>query len=463
MCGVFLEKNVVKGYLVETYRIVEIRYIKRGTYMYSRTLIDDFFITTLGTRNRLKQMTENELYSLIQSHSTYAQLCRTSFIKCTPKGILLKQNLNRKYCNVQFKLPFQRTKEQEAIAQKLCECSKVYSKILLQAICGAGKTEIVLDVIQQFINDGKRVAFIVPRKDLVEDVYEKYTSYFQGYPIGCKTGTSNRIYTHEIISCFTTHQAHRMYDVFDLILFDEVDAFPYEGNKELEESVERLGRKNACFIFMSATSTMKNIDYTIHMPIRFHGYPHPKVHIGPFCTSLEMSVFYFLKKVEIFLRREKERQDVLPSEEESLPVILFFVQSRKKAADLAQFINQVFEAEHVSDAQHNGKEQYDVRSYYSGIDLGELKNPRFLKESCSILCSTSILERGFTFPNTHVCVLEADAKMMDEKTLVQMVGRSGRTKKYPFGCVYLMPEKKITRAMYQAVKNIQEANRSLYK
>lgn len=75
----------------------------------------------------------------------------------------------------------------------------------------------------------------------------------------------------------------------------------------------------------------------------------------------------------------------------------------------------------------------------------------------SIFVSTSILERGVTVPNAQVIVLEADHAVFDERALVQMAGRVGRTRENPEGRALFLAKQK-TPAVEKAIYWIQEQN-----
>ena len=48
-----------------------------------------------------------------------------------------------------------------------------------------------------------------------------------------------------------------------------------------------------------------------------------------------------------------------------------------------------------------------------------------------LLLTTTILERGVTFPNLDVAVFGAEDRIFTESALVQIAGRVGRSAKYP--------------------------------
>jgi competence protein ComFA len=81
----------------------------------------------------------------------------------------------------------------------------------------------------------------------------------------------------------------------------------------------------------------------------------------------------------------------------------------------------------------------------------------FRQTRTDILVTTTILERGITIPKTDVFILDADAALFDEASLVQMAGRAGRSKDDPFGKVYFAAYNK-TKAQVTAIKQIKHMN-----
>jgi competence protein ComFA len=75
-----------------------------------------------------------------------------------------------------------------------------------------------------------------------------------------------------------------------------------------------------------------------------------------------------------------------------------------------------------------------------------------------MLLTTTILERGVTFPNIDVAVVGAEDDLFSESALVQIAGRAGRSKDYPKGAVMFFHYGK-TEAMFKARRQIQSMNR----
>ena len=59
----------------------------------------------------------------------------------------------------------------------------------------------------------------------------------------------------------------------------------------------------------------------------------------------------------------------------------------------------------------------------------------FRNKEITMLVSTTILERGVTFPFVDVFVLESNHRLFTKSALVQISGRVGRSKERPTGTI----------------------------
>jgi competence protein ComFA len=115
-----------------------------------------------------------------------------------------------------------------------------------------------------------------------------------------------------------------------------------------------------------------------------------------------------------------------------------------------------------------------LRSALPGIPIGATSSKdaertqrvqAFRNRELRILVTTTILERGVTVPFSDVFILDADSKLFDEASLVQMAGRAGRSKDDPNGRVYFLASasnQSQRRAIAQIASMNREAERSGY-
>lgn len=69
------------------------------------------------------------------------------------------------------------------------------------------------------------------------------------------------------------------------------------------------------------------------------------------------------------------------------------------------------------------------------ISYEKEKVQKMRKQETLILLTTTILERGVTFPHIDVAVLGAEERIFTESALVQIAGRVGRSVEAPTGDV----------------------------
>lgn len=80
----------------------------------------------------------------------------------------------------------------------------------------------------------------------------------------------------------TTHQLMRYKNAFDVLVVDEVDAFPYSMDERLQFAVLKSMKKTGVRIYLSATPSKKMQKdvarrqlEAIKIPLRFHQKPLP--------------------------------------------------------------------------------------------------------------------------------------------------------------------------------------------
>ena len=330
-------------------------------------------------------------------------------------------------------LSYELSEEQKELSDRLLENYKNGINSLIHAVCGSGKTEIVLGVISYAVRCGERVAFCIPRRDVVIEIYDRLKEIFKWNKVVAVYGGNTERLEGDIV-VLTTHQLFRYQNYFHLIVLDEIDAFPYAGNDLLDTFF-----KKACigsYIMMSATPSKKVIENfkksngdILSLNVRFHRHllPVPEVYIKkkPFYFQ---TLFHYLSK---FLNETKQVFIFAPTIDicENLFAILKFkfkegncVHSKKE--DRAQIIND------------------------------------FKKQKYKYLVTTAVLERGVTVKNLQVIVFLADHYVYKTHTLVQIAGRSGRKKDAPEGRVIFICEKR-TEEIDEAINQIEHSNKDM--
>jgi late competence protein required for DNA uptake (superfamily II DNA/RNA helicase) len=168
----------------------------------------------------------------------------------------------------------------DAAVQFIRESSNERKELLIWAVTGAGKTEVVFQAIYHALNQNKKILIATPRKDVVLELTPRLKSAFPNTPIISLHGDS--IQKGEIGSLViaTTHQAINFYQYFDLVIVDEVDAYPFHNNPMLHLAVDRAAAKDGQKIYLTATPPRQILQrvregraHSVRIPVRHHGYP----------------------------------------------------------------------------------------------------------------------------------------------------------------------------------------------
>ena len=341
--------------------------------------------------------------------------------------------VSREKAKVNYKLDFALSPEQEKIAYQLKINDKNGKNPLLNAVCGAGKTEIVYEIISYVLSNGGRVGFAIPRRDVVIELLPRLQKAFSNQKVIAVYGGHTKTLVGDI-TLLTTHQLYRFSNYFDLLIIDEIDAFPFQNNDLLEAFFKKSIRTN--YILMSATPSEKIIEefknensHISYLYKRFHNHaiPVPKVLLRPKL----LQIYFILKKIKEYQSKHKPLLIFVPTIEEGEKLLNW----------LKVFVTSI-------DLVHSKKENRD-----------ELV-AKFKKRGIDVLITTSILERGITIEELQVIVFMADHTLFNEQNLTQIAGRVGRKIKSPTGDVYFLAYE-LTEAMEKSISSVNEANKHL--
>ena len=331
-------------------------------------------------------------------------------------------------------LGYSLSEDQQRLSSQLLENYKNGYNSFVSAVCGSGKTEIVIEVIKYVISVGYKCGFAIPRKDVAIELHERFKNIFKNKTVTLVCGGhSENLYGDLVI--LTTHQLYRYSHYFDLLILDEVDAFPFKGSVILNTFFENSLKSN--FIMMSATpdSTFL-LDFgnrggkILELNSRFHKYPLPvpSIIVRP---SLLMA-FELIKQVRRLINVGKQ--------------LFIFTPTIAICEETASFLGFFF--------SKKGTFVHSKCSDRSRI-ISDFKNHKYL-----YLVTTAVLERGVTVKDLQVIVYHAEHSIYDEYSLVQISGRVGRKKDCPTGEVIYIASK-ITNSMEKSIKSIEKANKDL--
>lgn len=332
------------------------------------------------------------------------------------------------------------TEFQAKVSQRLVEAVAKRKDSLVHAVTGAGKTEMIYQVVAQVIDQGGAVCLASPRIDVCLELYRRLKIDF-ACDISLLHGESEAYFRSPLVIA-TTHQLLKFYRAFDLLIVDEVDAFPYVDNPMLYHAVHQAVKEQGTKIFLTATSTdvldkrvSKGELSRLSLPRRFHGNPlivPRKVWLENFQKYLNQKKL--VPKLEQFVK--KQRKTGFP--------LLIFASEIKRGQEFAEVLQNNFPNEKVDFVASTTENRLDVVE-------------KFRRKEITILISTTILERGVTFPCVDVFVVEANHCLFSRSALVQIAGRVGRSMERPTGELIFFHDG-TTMAIEKAIKEIREMN-----
>ena len=332
--------------------------------------------------------------------------------------------------NVVLSLDYRLSKEQEALSKQIIENYDKGIDTLVYAVCGSGKTEISYGIIARSMAKGLRVGFALPRRDVVIELYYRLKSAFpHNRIVAVYGGNTTRLEGDCII--LTTHQLYRYPDYFDLLVMDEIDAFPFKGNDVLIAMYKR-SLKGHC-VMMSATpseAVIKEFQGEGHaileLRTRFHKHPIPVPK-----TITVPSIFqllFVIRRLRVYGKEGKPCLIFVPTVEDA--ELLF--------QKLSMFVKG---GDYVSSKRRTR----------------EAIISKFKKGGYSYLVTTAVLERGVTVKDVQVIVYGADDPIYDSAALIQIAGRVGRKKGAEDGDVFFLAKEE-SKSMRKAIKEIQFCN-----
>ena len=335
----------------------------------------------------------------------------------------------------------QLTPFQEKVSDGLLQAVDKQEPTLVHAVTGAGKTEMIYQVVAKVIDDGGAVCLASPRIDVCLELYKRLQNDF-ACDIALLHGESEPYFRTPLVVA-TTHQLLKFYHAFDLLIVDEVDAFPYVDNSVLYYAVNQCVKMEGLRIFLTATST-DELDKKVRtgelkrlsLPRRFHGNPLiiPKpVWLSDFNCYLDKSQLSPRLKTYI----KKQRKTGYP--------LLIFASEIKKGEKLKEILQEQFPNENIG--------------FVSSVTENRLEQVQAFRDGeLTILISTTILERGVTFPFVDVFVVDANHRLFTKSSLIQIGGRVGRSMDRPTGELLFFHDG-LNTSIKKAIKEIKQMNK----
>lgn len=334
---------------------------------------------------------------------------------------------------------------QEKAAEAIIQAVQEPGELLIWAVCGAGKTEMIFKAIEEALQSQKRVCIASPRTDVILELTPRLKSVFPQITIASLYGDSEdkAIFAPLVLS--TTHQLMRYTNAFDVIIIDEVDAFPFSYEESLQFAAQKACTQNASIIYLTATPSkdwqhqfISGQRKGVLLPARFHGYsiPEPRLKwIGNWRKAIH--------KGKLSPPLHDWLQKAIQS---GRPYLLFFptIDLMEKSLPIFQTYTDKIKSVHAEDPQRKQK-------------IIELRNGEIQG-----LLTTTILERGVTIPKLNAAVIGAEERIFSESALVQIAGRVGRHKDFPTGDIVFFHYGR-TDAMLDAIHQIRQMNQEAAK
>ena len=334
----------------------------------------------------------------------------------------------------------QLTPFQAQISQALCQAVDEKRPSLVHAVTGAGKTEMIYAVVAKVLDRGGAVCIATPRIDVCIELHKRLVQDFN-CPIALLHGESDAYFRTPLV-IVTTHQLLKFYRAFDLLIIDEVDAFPYADNPMLYQAVNLSTKEDGLQLFLTATST-EELDKKVKsgklqrlsLPRRFHG--------NPLVVPSKIWMSGFEKKMDKNLLPQVLIKHIARQRKTGFPLLLFAPEI-KTGQQLTTILEKLFPDERIGFVSSQTENRLEVVE-------------AFRKKELTILVSTTILERGVTFPCVDVMVVQANHQLYTSSSLVQIGGRVGRSMERPTGDLLFFMEGS-NRAIEKAIAEIKTMN-----
>lgn len=332
---------------------------------------------------------------------------------------------------------------QQQASEKISRGMADHVQQLLWAVTGAGKTEMMFAGIAAAIERGERIGIASPQVDVCLELFPRLKAAFANCDIALLHGRQELPYHYAQLTICTTHQLLRFYHAFDNLIIDEVDAFPYAANASLLYATKQAIKENGGCLYLTATpgdALLREIKskrlVVNYLPLRYHGHLLPQIKV----------------RLAFGWRRRLERQQLPPQ------VIQQLQETLREGHHFLLFVPHIADLALVEAALRHSFTTFRFATVHAS-NLERLEKVQKMRDGdYDFLVTTSILERGVTFPEIDVYVLGADDPVFSSSALVQIAGRAGRSQSRPTGRVIFWINCNC-RQVNQAVSQVKYLNR----
>ncbi|CAM4256640.1 DEAD/DEAH box helicase family protein [Lacicoccus alkaliphilus] len=333
-----------------------------------------------------------------------------------------------------YSLHFELTEIQKEASGRVVKAIREGENLLLHAVTGAGKTEIIFEGIRYARENGLNVAVVSPRIDVVKELHLRLGGAFKKSRIDLMFAGVKVKFDHHFTVC-TVHQLYNFIGHFDCIIVDEFDAFPLAGDWNLQGAIAKAMTEAGILIIMTATPTRRMLKMTdgnvFRIARRYHGHDLtiPAVHYADIRKGI--------KKGRLDAKLKRLLEAIIMNDRK----VLVFFPDIKMMHQVHGLMTESFDG---------------VETVHSG-DAGRYgKVERMREGGIRILLTTTILERGVTFKDLDVIVVHTEYFPSD--TLIQICGRVGRKPQDPSGSIHLLTLYN-TRHIQAAIRKIKAFNK----
>ena len=332
---------------------------------------------------------------------------------------------------------------QQQASEKISQGMAAHVQQLLWAVTGAGKTEMMFAGIVAAIKRGERIGVASPRVDVCLELFPRLKAAFANCDIALLHGRQELPYHYAQLTICTTHQLLRFYHAFDNLIIDEVDAFPYAANASLLYATKQAIKENGGCLYLTATpgdALLREIKskrlVVNYLPLRYHGHLLPQIKV----------------RLAFGWRRRLERQKLPPQ------VIQQLQETLREGHRFLLFVPHIADLALVEAALRHSFTTFRFATVHASNPERLEKVQKMRDGDYDFLVTTSILERGVTFPEIDVYVLGADDPVFSSSALVQIAGRAGRAQSRPTGRVVFWINCNC-RQVNQAISQVKYLNR----
>ncbi len=310
-------------------------------------------------------------------------------------------HLSQKALDVSPQLEYSLTESQKRISHEILNHLRSGKDVFVYAATGAGKTECTFESICAYLKEGKKVVFAISRRQVVLEIAQRLRKAFPTLSIVEVTQGYTSITDGDLIVC-TNHQLYRYPYAVDLLIMDEVDAFPYVGNNVLQSIAHQACRGQ--IMYLSATpdsQSQKEIEEGKMEMVCLFERPHkhplavPKVWVLPVFLQVCVTLYY----CRLYASENKQ--------------VLVFVPRKQDCLWLSKLLRCPY--------------------IHSSVEEKDEIMDRFRNKAFPVLVTTTLLERGITVPSVQVIVCMADHIVFTTASLIQIFGRVGRSFQDPKG------------------------------